>query len=88
MQDARNEDASTLLAIEYNVLAMRQAAQARTNVITPSAQCRIVRERLATQLKVVDIAGGLGFAPCMKCVIADAQQVGLSTTRKAKCGHG
>ena len=37
MQDARNQYAFTLLAIKYNVLAVFQTAQARSNVITRSA---------------------------------------------------
>jgi hypothetical protein len=37
MQDARNQYAFTLLAIKYNVLAVFQTPQARSNVITRSA---------------------------------------------------
>ena len=37
MQDARNENAATLLAVEHDVLAMFMAVQAGTNVITKPA---------------------------------------------------
>jgi hypothetical protein len=88
MQDARNQNTTTLLAVEHHVLAMLQTPQARTNVVTEPAQRRIVSKHLATNLKLADVTGGLGFAPCAKGVIADAQQVVLSTTRKSKRSHG
>jgi len=37
MQDARDENAATLLAAEYDVLAMLMTAQSRANVIAKSA---------------------------------------------------
>ncbi len=37
MHDARNENAATLLAAEYDVLAMLMTAQSRANVIAKSA---------------------------------------------------
>ena len=88
MQDARNQNTTTLLAVEHHVLAMLQTPQARTNVVTEPAQRRVVSKRLATNLKLADVTGGLGFAPCAKGVIADAQQVVLRTTRKSKGSHG
>jgi len=88
MQDARNQDTTTLLAVEHHVLAMLQALQARTNVVTEPAQRRIVSKHLATNLKLAEVTGGLGTAPCAKGVISDAQQVVRSTTRKPKRSHG
>ena len=88
MQDARNQNTPRLLTIKHNVLAMLQTAQAMTNILTESARRGIVGKRLATNLKLGDVTGGLGFAPGSKGVIADAQQVGLSTTRKTKRSHG
>jgi hypothetical protein len=88
MQDARNQNTTTLLAVEHHVLAMLQTAQTRANILTEPAQRRIVSKRLATNLKLADVTGGLGFAPRAKGVIADAQQVVLSTARKSKRSHG
>jgi hypothetical protein len=67
---------------------MLQTVQARTNVITKSAYRGIVGQRLTTNLKLPDVVGGLGLAPCAKGVVADAQQIGFSTTRKTKPSHG
>ncbi len=66
---------------------MLMAAQARANLITESAQRGLAGKRLATSLKLSEVAGGLGFAPFAKGVIADAQQVGLSATRKSELAH-
>ena len=52
---------------------MLMTVQARANVIAESAWRRIVGKGLATNLQFADIAGGLGLAPFMKGVIADAQ---------------
>src|SRR5271157_4804621 len=38
--------------------------------------------------KLADVTVGLSFAPGVEGVTADAQQVGLSTARKTKRGHG
>jgi hypothetical protein len=88
MQDARNQNASALLAVENDVHAMFMTAQAGANVVTESAQRRIASQRLATNLQLAEVTSGLGSAPFAKGVIADAQQVGLSTTRKSERGHG
>jgi hypothetical protein len=88
MQDARNQNTTTLLAVEHHVLAMLQAPQARTNVFTEPAQGRVVRKHLATNLKLAEVTGGLGTSPSAKGVISDAQQIGLSATRKSKRSHG
>src|ERR1017187_3550679 len=87
MQDARNENAATLLAVKHDVLAMLMAAQGWANVITKSAQRRIVGKCLAASLKLINVAGRLGFAPLAKRVIADAQQISLSAARKSKRSH-
>ena len=52
MQDARNENAATLLAVKHDVLAMLMAAQGWANVITKSAQRRIVGKCLAASFKL------------------------------------
>ena len=88
MQDARNQNATTLLSVKHHVLAVLQAPQARTNVVTEPAQRRIVSKHLATNLKLAEVTGSLGAAPGAKGVIADAQQIGLGAARKSKRGHG
>jgi len=88
MQDTRNQNTTTLLAVEHDVFAMLMAAQGGANVITEPAQRRIVGKRLTTSFKLAKVTGGLGFAPFAKGVIADAQQVGLSATCKSKRSHG
>jgi hypothetical protein len=52
MQDARNENAATLLTVKHDVLAMLMAAQGWANVITKSAQRRIVGKCLAASFKL------------------------------------
>ncbi len=84
MQDARNQNAPALLAVEQHMLAVLQTAQTGANVVTAPAQRRIVGKPLATNLKLAEVTGGLGSAPGAKGVIADAQQVGLSAARKSK----
>jgi len=37
MQDARNQNSATLLAVEHHVLAMLQTAQPRANIVTEPA---------------------------------------------------
>ena len=88
MQDARNQNAPVLLAVEQHMLTMLQTAQTRANVVTEPAQRRIISKHLATNLKLSDVADGLGTAPCAQGVSADAQQTGLSATRKSKRSHG
>jgi hypothetical protein len=63
MQDAGNENASRLLAIEHDVLAILHATQARPNMMASSAQCKIAGQHLATSLKLAEITDGLVFAP-------------------------
>jgi hypothetical protein len=88
MQDASNQNARALPAVEQYMLAMLQTTQTGANVVTEPAQGRIVSKHLATNLKLAEVTGGLGFAPRAKGVIGDAQQVGLSATRKSKRSHG
>ena len=88
MQDARNQNTTTLLPVKHHVLAMLQTSQARTNVVTEPAQRRIVSKHLATSLKLAEVTGGLGAAPGAKGVVSDAQQIGLGAARKSKRGHG
>ena len=88
MQDARNQNTITLLTVEQHMLAMLMTPQAGANVITESPQRRIVGKRLATIFKLADVTGGLGFTPFLKSVVADAEQVGLRSTRKSKLSHG
>ncbi len=73
MQYARNHNATALLSVKHNVRAMLMTVQAGTNVITESAKSRIVRKGLATDFEFADVACGLGLAPFMKGVIADAK---------------
>jgi hypothetical protein len=72
MQDARDQNAAALLPIEQNVLAMLMTTQPRTNVVTESAQRRIVGEHLTTLLQPAEVISGLGLAPFAKGVIGDA----------------
>jgi hypothetical protein len=88
MQDARNQNAATFLAVEHDMPAMLVTAQAGANVFAKSACRRVFGKRLATNLKLVDVADHLGLAPFAKGVIGDAQQVSLSAARKSKPGHG
>ncbi len=88
MQDAGNQNAATFIPVEEDVLGMLMTAQAGTNVITDAASCRVVGKLLATNLKFVDVAGSLGFAPFTQRVIGDGQEVGFRAARKSKLGHG
>ena len=88
MEHAGNENAGTFLAVEHDVLSMLKAAQAGANLIANSAKPRIVGKRLATSLKLVNVADGLGDTPFAKGVSADTQQVSLGAARKSKHGHG
>jgi hypothetical protein len=73
MQDSRNQNTTAPLSVEYDMPAMLMPAQTRTNVFAKPAQRRIASQGMATGLKLADVAGGLGLAPFMKSVIADAQ---------------
>lgn len=88
MQDARNQDAAALLAVEHDVLAMLMTAQARPNVITEPAERWFAGQRLATRFQLAEVTGGLGFAPFAKGVVADVQQVSLGAARESKPSHG
>src|ERR1019366_8604639 len=87
-QDARNQDAAALLAVEHDVHAMLMRAQAKPNVIAEPAERWIEGQRLATRFQFAEVTSGLGSAPFAKGVVADAQQVGLGAARESKRGHG
>jgi hypothetical protein len=82
MQDTRNQNTTPLLPTEENVPAMLMTAQAGTDVITASAQSRVVSQRLATRFKLPNITGGLGFPPLANGEITDRHQVGLSAENR------
>src|ERR1035437_6448375 len=88
MQDARNQDAAALLAVEHDVHAMLMTAQAKPNVIAEPAERWIEGQRLATRFQFAEVTGGLGFAPFAKGVVADVQQVSPGAARESKPSHG
>jgi len=67
---------------------MLETAQPGPNVIAGPAQQRITGKSVATELNLAEITGGLGFAPCAECAIADAEQVSLGVARKSEPSHG
>ena len=88
MEDAGHQNTARFLAIKYDMFTMLKTAQPWTNVIARSAQRRVFRQHSATNFDLADIADCLGLARSAKGVIAYAQQVSLSTARKAKYRHG
>jgi hypothetical protein len=87
VEDAGNQNAGTVLTVKYDMLAMLHTAQARANFVAGSAERGIVSQSLAKNFEVAEMAGGLGFAPCAKCVLGDAEQVGLRAARKTEYSH-
>jgi len=65
MQDSRNQNATALLAVEYDVLTMLMTSQAGANVVTGPADCRIIRKHLTASLKLSEVPRGLVPAPLM-----------------------
>jgi hypothetical protein len=88
MQDAGNQNASGVLAIEHNVPTDLHTTQAGANIIAGPTQRRIVSQHLATRLQITDVADGLALTPGAKRISADAQQVGFGAARETKGGHG
>src|SRR5271154_5087406 len=87
MQDTGNQGPATLLPIEHDVPAMLMTAQARTDVITGSAQEGISGKHLTAGFNFVKVVGCLDCAPFAYGVIRDIQKVGLGTTRESTVGH-
>jgi hypothetical protein len=65
MQDSRNQNATALLAVEYDVLTMLMTSQTWANVVTESAYCRTIRKDLTASLKLSEVPRGLVPAPLM-----------------------
>ena len=63
MKDARNQNASRLLAVKDNVPAAFHSTKAGTNIVARSAQRGIIGKHLATRLKIIDVMDGLVLAP-------------------------
>jgi hypothetical protein len=87
MQDTANQNAAEFLSVEHNMLALLHAPQAVANLITRTAERRIIAKELATIFKLANIAGGLHFASGPKGIKADVEQIGFGTMRKTKLGH-
>jgi len=87
MQDAGNQNPWRLRAIKYDVTSLFEAAQARSYVVTGSAQFRIVGKCLEARLKVIEIPHGLGLTPLAKRKSDDSVQIGFGSSQKAKDCH-
>ena len=88
MQDARNQNASDVLAIEHNVPSDLHTTQAGANTLASPTQRRIVSQHPATRLQITDVADGMALTPGAKRISADAQQVGFGAARETNGGHG
>src|ERR1019366_187640 len=88
VQDAGNQKASGVLAVEHDVPANLYTTQARANIIASPTQRRIVRQHLAACLQITDVAEGLVLTPSAKSIRAEAQHVGFGAARETKEGHG
>ena len=86
MQDAGYFNSFWLAAKEHDVLTLLLAIKAGPDIIARTASW-IVSQHLAARLERVEIANGLGFSPCTKCVTADATQIGFSKARETKNTH-
>ena len=75
VQNARNQNAVLLLAVEDNVGAMFQTAQAGPNVVGFPAQFGMAGQGLTTRFQFGQIASGLGLAPGLQTVGSNFQQV-------------
>ncbi len=80
VEDAGYENPSAVLPVEDNMPAALHSAQAGSDILKASTKCRIVGQHLATHFKIVDVTGGLVFAPGTKGMSADARQLGFGTT--------
>lgn len=79
VQNAANPDSLTLLAIKYDMPATLHSPQAGTNIVTASPQRWITGQPLTQRFKIVDVTDGLSFAPSLKRIGCDIQQVGCRT---------
>jgi hypothetical protein len=79
MKDARHENTFCLCAVENHMLAMLMSTKAATNVIRGTANSRILSKDFTTFLKRVQIAKCLEFAPDLKRVAPDLEQVRLGS---------
>lgn len=80
MQDARDQNALGIGPVEDDMPSVLHAAQAGTNVVANPARLWVVGKRLATGLKIGNVADRLFYAPGFEGVSADAEQVGFSAT--------
>jgi PIN domain nuclease of toxin-antitoxin system len=88
VQDSRNQDTTSLLAIEHHVSALLHTAKAGANMIAEPAERWIVTQPLATNLKLIKIDDGLRLTPPANGVIGDAKQIIFRETGKSKLRHG
>jgi hypothetical protein len=87
VQDARNQNASGVLSVKHDMLAALHPTEAGTNIVTRSAQRGIIGKQLATGLKIINVTDGLVFAPRVKRISADAEQIGFGPSGETKRGH-
>jgi hypothetical protein len=87
VQDAADQNVLTLNAVKNNMPATLHTMQTGANMITRSAQFRIVGEHPATRRDIVKVAYGLNFAPSLQGIRTDAQEVGFGAMGESKATH-
>jgi hypothetical protein len=79
VQNAANPDSFTLLAIKHDMPSAFHSPQAGTNIVTASPQRCITGQPLTQRFEIIDVTDGLSFAPSLKRIGCDIQQVGCGT---------
>jgi hypothetical protein len=87
VQDAGDQNTSTVLAVKHNVLTTLHSAEARANIVRRPSQLGFIGKPLATFLKIVEVPAGLARAPSPKTIGRDGLYVGFSPARETQTGH-
>ena len=87
MEDTANQNTAGFLPVKHNMLALLHAPQPRADFIILPTERGIIGKELATIFKLAYIAVSLDFAPGVKAVKADVEQIGFGTMRKSEPGH-
>jgi len=80
VQNARNQNSASFLAIKHDMVPALHSAQAATDIVTTSAQRGIVSQHLAKRFQRVDVSERLIFAPSTFAIGDDPEQIDFDAT--------
>jgi len=77
VEDARDENAIIEAAVKEHMPPFFKTEKARTNPVAWPTEQRVACKQPCRALKLNDVTLGLSYAPGLKSVCADAEQIGF-----------